>query len=295
MRVCDLLLYLRRQRRRILLTAILITLALVIDVAGWAFETADIDLLRAMVLISLAAAISFSVAAFVTSAFILVARPFRHAAELVGLVLFTDAGLSAAAPDSALSGPASLGVLLAGFVLLLPLRGLDRLPFRFSIRSVDRFNAANSAESLWRWLIPGAAPVADHWDKRLVSATPEAGPPHRLRLTYRIGARQTEDLVMEVVENDMPHQFRASFRVDGTGPTGHGFERGEEEITISPRLGGCTVTSRTERHGLRAGTALKLWLDDVGGDAVDHMVASQRPQRDWSLYSSAIRQRGGLA
>ncbi|MFC6637916.1 hypothetical protein GV827_06675 [Sulfitobacter sp. JBTF-M27] len=276
-----------RQRRRLLFGSFFGTLALmmmVLDMGGLGVlgTYPTWILVTTLVLTSLVVATCI----FAVSALLILLLPnWRMMIELTGLVTFASASMSVVFPaayEVPLIGSFWPFILTVMIFSVIYGEVLDRFRIWVDYRSKRSFVSPKSAQELWTELVPGEAPIADHWDSMLYMLEPDPDEPDSYAVQYTHGGSVYEHQTMTYLKKDAPH-FAKYHHVGEVDPKNRSLVEGTYEIEITPRdKGGCKVTFTASRNLMLHRQALALWFDDHLGDQADHLRARHLGRSDWS-------------
>lgn len=281
-----------RQRRRILLFALLFTLAVVLQMVSgdgyWyqSVKSADPESFRTVA--GLFTPILFLLMAGMAAVVVLILPDFRGALELVALTTFAVHALRFALPEPFRweAGSAVNAVFfIASYVIVYQiLHGhlLDR--FGWAVKQTRRTDFVTSAtpEAVWNATVPSAETVDTYWSGGLASVRP-ADEPDMFEVRYRLGKGAFETQTMSYLALERPHHARYYFALDVSEAQSR-YSDGTFDIRITPRPDGQTQVELTRiRHAIRPAEAFMRWIeDDLGGEA-DAIRARLEDRRDWSL------------
>lgn len=278
-----------RQRRRILFSAFFTTVGLMMFVAdmsdGFSTFGATQPILGLTILIT--SLVVMICAAAVSALFVVILPKWRQLLELMSFNIFVGSTVSLFFP-SAFDLPYIGGFI--PFIIYLILfsliygEALDRFRIGLDHKSCRHFTSPLDAQTLWRKLVPGAAPVAEHWDPLLHDLTEVADDPDSLEASYTHGASLYQLQSMTYLERNAPSQAKYYYagQVD---PKNRSLVEGTYEITITPREDkpGCRVSLCQHTSESLPRVALLQWFDDELGDRTDYLRAQQSGKRDWSM------------
>ena len=264
-----------RQRRRILLTASLCTMAILVGLTTLnplSSATPAHELV-------LTFGIFFCVIAVAVSIFVLILPQIRNVWEMLAAYTFFETSFIAAAPELnaflAETGFRSLVSLLAWGLLYMTFYGplLDRLPSWFSLWSRQRITVNATPQAVWNALIPRAADEEGYWsgeksfetDDLLDGEDETNNAAHRPAPPGRLFANQA----VSFVERSHPRHCRYYLLGEPYGPKGETSE-GIFEMRINPDGPGRShVDVYLFRSATRIREAMTLWFDDAVGDQAD--------------------------
>lgn len=298
-----------RQRRRSLFSGFFFSLYLALTYGAefyglmMAAQDHGADPLFVSVAVSLAVicfVIAGLIVALILSPIILFLPALRFNAETVSLTLFLW-GLVLYFVPAAIREDfplISFGVLiLVAFALPQILYGhvLDRFPLRLLNDSTRSFVSPKSAEQLWEQMVPGAGPVAAHWESALRSIEVQGDDPGSLRLVYALGGGCFLNRNIRFQSRTAPHHCIYRSMGDVTNAN-QNTNAGTVEITISSISGGRHRVTVTESpDAMLPRIAFADWMDDLNGDSMDHISAKHHTRRDWSITGRVLRRIEKLA
>ena len=277
-----------RQRRRLIFGAFFGTLGLmmmVFDQGTMRMISAEPAWIRpvTLMLTSLVVFVCIGAVGVVT---IILLPNWRLMVEMLGLAIFINAAVSALIPgvyDVPYIGGFTPFVITMFIFALMYGEMLDRFRIGLDYRAVRSFVSPKSARELWAELIPGEAPIQDHWDSLLHSLEPDPDDPDAYLVQYNHGVSFYEHQTMTFLEKDAPH-YAKYHHVGEVNPKNRNLVEGTYEVRITPRdKGGCMVTIEDYRNLMLHRLALSVWFDDTLGDQTDHLRARHKARRDWSL------------
>ncbi|NNE52548.1 MAG: hypothetical protein HKN30_09110 [Sulfitobacter sp.] len=289
-----------RQRRRLLFGTFFGTLALMLmalNQAGTEFlyEQATWITLVALGLTTLVVALALFLG---STLFLLLLPNWRMMIEFLPFVLFVNAVLNNLVPGWTEIPYIGVVMPIALTMVIFSLmygEALDRLRLWVDYRSKRSFVSPKSAEELWAELVPGEAPIENHWDSLLYSLEPDPEDPDSLIAEYTHGSSVYEHQTMTFLDKAAPTHARYH-HVGEVDPKNRSLVEGIYEVHITPReKGGCLVTLDERRDLMVHRQALMMWFDDHLGDQADHLQSQHLGRRDWSQTGRYRRKVGQFA
>ena len=255
-----------RQRRRIILTASLCTMAILVGLTTLNPLSAGTPAHELI----LTFGIFFCAIAAAVSVLVVILPQIRNVWEMLAAYTFFETSFMAMAPETnqllADTGFRSLVSLLAWGFLYMAFYGplLDRLPSWFSLWSRQRITVNATPKAVWNALVPhDERDDNPGWGDAEDAPEPEA-PEGRLFLNQTVN----------FVEKSAPRHCRYYMTGEPNGPKGETSE-GIFEMRIKPEGPGRShVDIYLFRSATRIREAMTLWFDDAVGDQADHLRRS---------------------
>ncbi|MDA5094333.1 hypothetical protein O2N63_09550 [Aliiroseovarius sp. KMU-50] len=216
-------------------------------------------------------------------------RRWRQLVEMIPLIFFTNSMLGIVFPTFVgfeAEGITSSIIYFATCMFLYSLiygTLLDRFPMFLSWETKARFSSARDAKNIFKELVPGVAPVEQHWDKLLHEVTPDPDDQDSLELTYTHGHSLYQHQTITFLEFE-PNRHAKYYFVGDVDPKNRSLTEGTYTVDITPReAGGCDVYIKEMHTALLPRVGIIMWFDDLVGDSADHIVSIHKGKRDWSI------------
>ncbi|NSX54844.1 hypothetical protein [Parasulfitobacter algicola] len=271
-----------RQRRRIFLFALFVTLAGVIT-----FTQAQAISLRLAT-----AAAAFFVVFLIGAIFIILLPRWRRLLELIGLGIFAEAMVKFMFPvsytwlsEQVIGGTVFVLFTMFCYVLLYG-RWSDWLNISLKVGNRHKYKIKRSREAVWSAIVPGAAPPDEYWTGNLAGFHQDREDPDTVNLRFQIGEDTFENMSITFLDQDPPNSCRYYF-VGEPSESDSSFDEGVFEITIkSLKAEKCKVNTALHHTAMRPREALDYWMDDSFRDDNDSFRAHILGKRDWSIRNT---------
>lgn len=154
----------------------------------------------------------------------------------------------------------------------------DWMGLRLGLDRSRQSRIARSVIETWTALIPGECHPEDHWTGTLADFDHDPDDPETLYLRYRLPGGELEEATLSFIAREPYRHCRYLFERSETG-------RPEEAIVtlnfiaLTPAV--CRIESRLQQEALPVGTALGRWFDDAFADELSSFASTMhnRPQR----------------
>lgn len=164
--------------------------------------------------------------------------------------------------------------------------GLNRIAWPGTLTLTARRVIARPAAAVWQAMV--LAPGHPHWDPDVAAVGATVGDAVELVPAAPTGPVRpgTTERVLELD----PGRYRRSLRQAPREAPDDPVPAIDERLHLAPHAGGTEVTLVRVCRGVPLMTALRLWLEDHAGDALDDFAAVLEERANWSL-SATRRQR----
>ncbi len=290
-----------RQRRRLGLAIIAVTLVVVLGFVGngaFRFElkhTFNDSLGLFAISIVLAVLI---VACGFSLLIILCAPSLRRAVEASAVaavgseaVMLADVYLPVWATDG-IAGWIWFIAFFYGVLIVLEKEFLVRFGLRLPLAATRTRTINASPEAIWAAVAPDAELIGTYWTGSIaqVDPRPDIGP-DTVNVRYHMGPPlsfvQTQTRRIWERPLHLLYDFYPEAMAEGAPGPG---VRGSFEMCCVPLPDGRTEVSLTHRYpGLGIGTWSLIWLDDIVGSELDAIEAHLTGRKDWSIAGWAAR------